>query len=49
MEPKPPFIPGAGGSPILVGARVGSGTSDFRNRSRPKKWLLRNTGFVKGL
>ena len=49
MEPKPPFIPGAGGSPILVGARVGSRTSDFRNLSRPKKWLLRNTGFVNGL
>ena len=28
--------------PNLVGAGVGSGTSDFR--SRPKKWRLRNTG-----
>ena len=29
--------------PNLVGAGVGSGTSDFRSRSRQKKWRLRNT------
>ena len=28
----------------LVGAGVGSGTSDFR--SRPKKWRLRNTAVL---
>ena len=34
--------------PNLVGAGVGSGTSDFRSRSRPKKWRLRNTGCACG-
>ena len=29
--------------PSVVEAGVGSGTSDFRSRSRPKKWRLRNT------
>ena len=29
--------------PNLVGAGVGSGISDFRSRSRPKRWRLRNT------
>ena len=28
---------------FLPGARVGSETSDFRSRSRPIKWRLRNT------
>ena len=40
MEPEPPFF--AWSRPNLVGAGVGSGTSDFR--SRQKKWRLRNTG-----
>ena len=30
--------------PNLVEAGVGSGTSDFRSRSRSKKWRVRNTG-----
>ena len=30
--------------PNLVGAGVGSGTSDFWSRRHPKKWRLRNTG-----
>ena len=37
------FLPGAGGRTNLVGAGVGSGTSDFPSRSRQKKWRLRNT------
>ena len=47
MEPEPPsplFLAWSRSWPILVGAgaRVGSGTSDFR--SRQKKWRLGNTG-----
>ena len=38
------FFPLAGIWPNLVGAAVGSVTSDFR--SRPKKWRHRNTGSV---
>ena len=44
MEPEPPgvaFFAWSRSRPNLVGAGVGSGTSDFR--SRPKKWRLRNT------
>ena len=36
--------PGGWSRPNLVGAGVGSGTSDFRSRSHSKKWRLRNTG-----
>ena len=43
MELEPPFLLGAGAA-FLPGAGVGSGTSDIRSRSRPKKWQLRNTG-----
>ena len=32
----------------MVGAGVCSGTSDFRSRSRPKKWRLPNTGGNRG-
>ena len=42
---EPPFLPGAGANLVGAGASVWSGTSDFRSRSRPKKWRLRNTGF----
>ena len=50
MEPEPPgaaFFAWSRSRPNLVGAvaGVGSGTSDFRSRSRPKKWRLSNTGF----
>ena len=44
---EPPFFAWSRSRANLVGARVGSGTSDFRSRcrSRPKKWRLRNTGY----
>ena len=46
MEPEPPgaaFFAWSRSRPNLVGAvaGVGSGTSDFRSRSRPKQWQLR--------
>ena len=49
MELEPPgaafFLVWSRSLPNLVGALagVGSGTSDFRSRSRPEKWRLRNT------
>ena len=43
MEPEPPFFAWNRSRPNLVGAGVDSGTSDFRSRSRQKKWQLRNT------
>ena len=43
MEPEPPFFGSSWSRPNLVGAGVGAGTSDFRSRSRQKKWRLRNT------
>ena len=42
-DPEPPFFAWSRSRPNLVGAGVGSGTSDFR--SRPKKWRLINTVF----
>ena len=42
---EPPFFALSRSRPNLVGAVVGPGTSDFRSRSRPKKWPLRNTAF----
>ena len=38
-----PFFVWSRSRPNLVGAGVGSGTSDFPIRSHPKKWRLRNT------
>ena len=42
-EPGPPFFAWNRSQPYLVGAVVGSGNSDIRSRSSPKKWRLRNT------
>ena len=42
MKPEPPFFAWSQSRPNLVVA-AGSGTSDFRSQSRPKKWRLRNT------
>ena len=39
------FVAWSRSRPNLVGADSGSGTSDFRSRSRPKKWRLRNTAY----
>ena len=44
MEPEPPFFAWSRSRSNLVGAGVGTGTSDFR--SRPKKWRLRNTVII---
>ena len=46
---KPSFFACNRSRPNQVGAGVGSGTQDFRSRSRPKKWRLRNTGFYRQL
>ena len=43
MELKPPFFVLSQSRPNLVVAGVGSGTSDYWSRSRPKKGRLRNT------
>ena len=45
IEPgrEPPFFAWSRSRPNLAGAWVGSGTLDFRSRSHPKKWGLRNT------
>ena len=46
MEPEPPeaaFFACSRSRPNFVGAGDGSGTSDFRSRSRPKKLRLHNT------
>ena len=47
MEPEPPgatFFCLEPEPTHFVGTGVGSGTSDFRSQSSPKKWRLRNTG-----
>ena len=40
---EPPFFAWSRSRPSVVGAGVGSGTSDLRSWSRPKKWRLCNT------